>query len=481
MVASPYRPVVSHVVVLGGSLVGLHAALALADQDHDVTVLERDPAPAPGSDLLAWQRPGTPQLQHSHAFMARYVQLLRQAHLGLLDELVAAGARLTRLADHLPPGIEDRSRRADDDDLVVLNCRRAVLEAALRRHAEAHPRITVRTGVAVVSLTIAAGAVPLVTGVVTTAGTVTATLVIDASGRRSRVPRWLREAGVVLDEGEAAPCGNVYYTRHYRELDDAAPQTYSAGFVEPAPLDALTCVAFPGEARSFTISVQIEDDDVPLRVLRDERAFEAALRAVPPFSARVDPTRAAPLSRVFVMAGLRNRLRRLVVDGRPVVSGLQLVGDSLCVSNPSFGRGVAHGVWLSHALAPLVGDQHGADLTLAVDAVVDEQVLPYYRNSLARDTLTRAAWRRVLYDEEPMLDPELAAAARTWMAAFAAGMTDRDVWQAVTRTALMLQTPEATLADPRVGDAVRGAPPGPPAPPALREDLLGAATAAVAA
>jgi 2-polyprenyl-6-methoxyphenol hydroxylase-like FAD-dependent oxidoreductase len=467
-----------HAVVLGGSLVGLHAALALADRHHDVTVLERDPAPPPAGDLLGWQRPGTPQLQHSHAFMARYVQLLRTERPALLEEVLAAGARLTRLPDHLPPAVGDRARREDDDDLVVLNCRRPLLESALRRHVSTCSRITVRPGVAVLGLTTAAGPVPRVTGVATTAGAVAADLVVDATGRRSRVPRWLREVGISLDEGAAAPCGNVYYTRHYRERDDPAPQTYAAGFVEPAALDSLTCVAFPGEGRTYTVSVQIEDDDAPLRVLRDQRAFDAALSVVPSFASRVDPGRTVPLSHVFVMAGLRNRLRRLVVDGRPVVAGLQLLGDALCVSNPTFGRGVAHGVWLAHTLAVLLDDHSGAELTLALDRAVDEQVLPYYRNSLARDTLTRAAWRQVLYDEEPAVDPALASHARAWLAAFTAGLADRDVWQAVTRTALMLQTPEETLAQPSVLSATATPAPASPPAPALRADLLRTALAA---
>jgi type II secretory pathway pseudopilin PulG len=38
------------------------------------------------------------------------------------------------------------------------------------------------------------------------------------------------------------------------------------------------------------------------------------------------------------MAGLHNTLRRLVVDGTPVATGLHAIGDSVCTTNPTLGR-----------------------------------------------------------------------------------------------------------------------------------------------
>jgi 2-polyprenyl-6-methoxyphenol hydroxylase-like FAD-dependent oxidoreductase len=44
----------SRILVLGGGVVGLYTAMLLARQGHDVTVLERDVAPTPGSPEDAW-------------------------------------------------------------------------------------------------------------------------------------------------------------------------------------------------------------------------------------------------------------------------------------------------------------------------------------------------------------------------------------------------------------------------------------------
>jgi glycine/D-amino acid oxidase-like deaminating enzyme len=84
------------VVVVGGSIAGLAAALALTGSGRRVTLLERDAAPLPATPLEAfqsWQRPGAPQTRHAHAFLSRLRNLLRERAPELLAKLLAAGAR----------------------------------------------------------------------------------------------------------------------------------------------------------------------------------------------------------------------------------------------------------------------------------------------------------------------------------------------------------------------------------------------------
>ena len=53
------------VVVLGGGVSGLAAGLMLSRDGHAVTLLERDPSPAPASTEAAWERlpgPGREEL-----------------------------------------------------------------------------------------------------------------------------------------------------------------------------------------------------------------------------------------------------------------------------------------------------------------------------------------------------------------------------------------------------------------------------------
>ena len=79
--------------------------------------------------------------------------------------------------------------------------------------------------------------------------------------------------------------------------------------------------------------------DRRFRAVRDPEVFTAVLRTIPAFAAWLEVM--DPISPVFPMAGLHNTLRRLIVDGAPVVTGLHAIGDSVCTTNPTFGRGLS--------------------------------------------------------------------------------------------------------------------------------------------
>ena len=90
------------ILVIGGSVAGLAAALALSRDSHRVVVLEKDATPLPESPLEAvesWKRPGAPQTRHSHAFLARLRNSLRGDAPELLASLVAHGVDELRFED----------------------------------------------------------------------------------------------------------------------------------------------------------------------------------------------------------------------------------------------------------------------------------------------------------------------------------------------------------------------------------------------
>jgi 2-polyprenyl-6-methoxyphenol hydroxylase-like FAD-dependent oxidoreductase len=63
------------VVVTGGGMGGLVTAMLLAKDGHVVTVLERDPAPAPETPDEAWgdwERKGVNQFRMIHLFLPRF-------------------------------------------------------------------------------------------------------------------------------------------------------------------------------------------------------------------------------------------------------------------------------------------------------------------------------------------------------------------------------------------------------------------------
>ena len=79
------------VVITGGGVAGLTAAMLLAGDGHEVTVLERDPAPppAPTEAWDSWERRGVNQFRLLHFFQPRM-------RIELERELPRCGARPRR-------------------------------------------------------------------------------------------------------------------------------------------------------------------------------------------------------------------------------------------------------------------------------------------------------------------------------------------------------------------------------------------------
>src|SRR5664279_1904848 len=187
------------VVIIGASTTGLFAAAAVAGPGRTVTVLERDDLPSGPVP-----RPGVPQGRQPHVFLHRGVLAAEQLLPGFRDDLVNVGAvpiNTAHLAWLGEQGWADRTSRSFE----VLSVSRPLLETTLRR------RVVELTGVQVVGGRPVVGLDAVGTRwTVRTAdgGDVCADLVIDASGRNSRLATWLgsRLTGAVPDNGDRCPC-----------------------------------------------------------------------------------------------------------------------------------------------------------------------------------------------------------------------------------------------------------------------------------
>jgi 2-polyprenyl-6-methoxyphenol hydroxylase-like FAD-dependent oxidoreductase len=470
------------IIVVGGSVVGLATALALADAGHRVEVLERDAGPEPDSldEAARQQRATVPQAVHSHAFASLACNLLRDRAPDVYRGLLDAGGKEINLVDFAPPTLQPVERRPGDDDLRMVTVRRSTFELVLRRRAVERPGVRLRRGATVRGLLTDPQRPHRVTGVRLADGTEhRAELVVDATGRRSAIGAWLADAGLPEPEVTSESCRIVYYTRHYRLLADRPPGPLNRGFGSGGLWDSYTAVLFLGDNDTFSISIGVLPEDTALKELRHAEAFTAALRATPLLAPWIAPDAAEPISPVYAMGSLDNALR-LPVAGGPVVTGLVSVGDAVCTTNPSYGRGVSLGLAHAFLLADLIAEHPRVDEAQAAEFTrrTERLVRPWLEEAKANDRGRAALWQATLRQEPPQRPP---AGVVNFGLAVAASVRDVEVWRRVANVMMMLRPPATLYADDevkaRIARVLSQGPP-PQLPGASRAGLVAAVTAA---
>jgi 2-polyprenyl-6-methoxyphenol hydroxylase-like FAD-dependent oxidoreductase len=458
------------IVVVGGGVGGLSAALALSRSGHPVTVLERDPLPPPHDveEAFRAERRGAPQVHQTHGFLARLVVELRRRFPDVLDDLLAMGCTTMPLTARLG------EPRPGDEDLAVLVVRRTTFEWILRRAVLAQPGTEVRTGVGVAGLTGTTSPVPTVTGVALEDGsTIDARAVIGAGGLRGPVPAWLRPLGADIAE-TVHESGLLYLSRWYRLPDGFGlpPDPKLAG-----DLGFVKYLGIPGDGGTLSVTLAVRVDDAELRgLLADPATFDEACQRLdgPSLFWRHGPLPA--LTGVLPMGGLLNRIRRFVAaDGAPVVVGFHAVGDAHTCTNPLYGRGCSLSLVQALALADAFADHPDDPVAraLAYEAASAREVEPWFDLSVQMDAM--GADPAGKYISVAGADRD---ASRGIQAVFAAGATDPVLGRGLVRMMNLLATPADLMADAEflaramevMADPDRY--PTPPVPGPSRDELL---------
>ncbi|MEU3296669.1 FAD-dependent monooxygenase [Streptomyces longwoodensis] len=209
-------------IVIGASASGLLVAAALAEF-ADVTIIERDSLPN-GPE----PRRGIPQAHHAHLLWTGGVKAFDELLPGVIDQLVARGARLVRIMGDMVSRAPNEVwfRRFENTPHRNLVCSRPLLDHVLSDRVLHDPRIELRENTTVLGLR---GAATIVGGVQVRSGetekTLHADLVVDASGRGTRAPQWLQALGLPKAETREVDAGVTYATRLFK-----APGTTADGF-----------------------------------------------------------------------------------------------------------------------------------------------------------------------------------------------------------------------------------------------------------
>ena len=465
------------IITVGGSVTGLAAAAALSDQGHEVLVLEREAASPPATLEEAadgWARPTVPQASHSHAFGSRGTNILREKLPDVYKALVEAGAGEVNLANFTPPTLGPVERIPSDDLLNMLTVRRSTFEWVLRSRVLARSGVSLRTGATVRGLLVDGDRV---TGVRLDDGSeLSADLVLDASGRKTNSAKWLAEAGLPVPEAQSESCRITYYTRYYRRLSPTPPGPLNRGFGAGGTWDSYTAVLFLGEGDTFSLSIGVLPDDKPMKGLREEAAFTAAIRATPLLAGWVAPGNSEPLSPVYAMGGLDNSSRFVDPAASRLTVGFYALGDAVCTTNPANGRGVSLALAHVYELVDLLAAHPSVDRGQAAKFAGATKALlaPWLGEAIANDRGRAGMWEAVAAGQPPRMPPPGVV---HFGAAVAASTKDAEVWRRVAQVMMSLVSPAELYANDemaqRIGKALAGGPP-PQLPGANRADLIAA-------
>jgi 2-polyprenyl-6-methoxyphenol hydroxylase-like FAD-dependent oxidoreductase len=324
-------------IVIGSSMTGMLAARVLADHFEQVTVIERDRLPD-GAEL----RNGVPQGRHLHILLAQGAEIMEDLFPGLNDELTAAGVPHVRLGwDSIYLTVGGWLPRFDSG-IYTRAPSRALLDWTVRQRLMQNPRVNFLEERQVTGL-VATPDNSSVTGIhlkrrgTDEEETLSADLVVDASGRESHAPEWLQNLGY-----DAPPESHVnaflgYATRWYERPNDPTIDWRAVVIGSRPPHVRRGGAILEVEGGRWVVTLAGVNKDYPPT---DEAGFlEFARQCISPmiYDAIKD---AKPISSIFGYQRTENRWRHYErlsrLPGRFVV-----LGDAACAFNPIYGQGLS--------------------------------------------------------------------------------------------------------------------------------------------
>jgi 2-polyprenyl-6-methoxyphenol hydroxylase-like FAD-dependent oxidoreductase len=204
-------------IVLGGGMAGLLAARVLSETYADVVVVDRD-------ELIGVTsyRNGVPHGRHAHGLVAKGHEIFEGLLPGLTQGMVEDGVRPGDFNGSIAWYFNGQRLAPSDSGLACLPCGRPALELGVRKQVQQIPNVRFLERHDIVSLETTPDNKRVIGVWIqrrepdSKPETLLADLVLDITGRGSRMPAWLRELGYDAPAEDKIKIDLAYTSRHYR-------------------------------------------------------------------------------------------------------------------------------------------------------------------------------------------------------------------------------------------------------------------------
>lgn len=357
----------SHAIVIGGGIAGILAARVLRNHFSQVTLIERD-------SILdkPYPRKGTPQSTHVHVLLMRGHRILEALFPGFTHDLVSEGALvLDLISDWWFIYTDGPTIQKPSGLLKGLTCSRQLIEWYLRSRLCRFPEINLLPETIVTGL-VADSTKTRIIGLEVRSNqkckTVNADLVVDASGRSSRLPEWLSTLGCPSPKETVVNPFLGYSSRWYERRSTG---NHKGVVVLPASgISRRGGIIYPVENNHIIITLIGTEKDYPPK---GEAAFLDFARSIR------DPSLAQaielhhPVSTIQVYRGNINRWRHYE-KLKSMPKNLIVLGDAVCVFNPVYGQGMTVAALGAQALDKYLERSHYQNFSLGFQQCLARQL-----------------------------------------------------------------------------------------------------------
>ena len=332
------------VIIAGSGMAGLLAAAAVSPHAGQVMIVERDQLPASPEP-----RRGVPQGRQVHALLGAGQDAMATLLPGIVDDFEAAGAKMVDSpADLAVFGRHGWAGRVRSGTRTVM-MRRPHIEHVVRVRVMALPNVVLVSS-SVTGLIAAQGRVVGVR--LLDEEVIEGDLVIDATGRVSRSPDWLRDLGYDGPEEKEMRSHIGYATVEVTLPDGIFADGIEGVLSHPHPGNTRGAAVVPADNGVYLIAgLGMMDSHPP----RDLDGFLTHLDAAPsPVVGEI--ARKAQFLGPVVPYRVRGSRRRMWEEVDEFPDGYLIIGDAVMAFNPLYGQGMSVAARQSLALADTLAE-----------------------------------------------------------------------------------------------------------------------------